>query len=131
MHPVSVLLLAMTMAQQPDRSRALFRRVCNACHSYTIVEDQKKTAEDWHDTVQYMVDHGAKAGPAERIAIERYLVRTYAMVKVNTAPAEEIAQVLGLSLSTARAIVEHRPYRDSADINPPLNELQKKRIVFE
>ena len=55
-----------------------------------------------------MITRGAPATDEQFATVKRYLTRYFAIVSVNTAPAEELSAVLGLSPRDAGAIVEYR-----------------------
>ena len=83
-------------------------RTCTTCHGTEQIFDSRRTPSDWHRITKMMSDLGANASDDELATIRRYLLRYYGRVPVNTATAEEIAAVLGLSTSEAQAIVEYR-----------------------
>jgi len=83
-------------------------RVCVMCHTVENFTKRRRTAKEWNDVVIAMAGRGATATPDEFLQIKRYLTRFYGVVRINTAPAEEIAAVLGVSPKVADAIVEYR-----------------------
>jgi competence ComEA-like helix-hairpin-helix protein len=87
----------------------LTEKVCStACHGIDKIYEKRRTARDWSDVMTSMATLGAQATDAEFATIKRYLTRYYAVVPVNTAPAEELTAVLGLSPKDARLIVDYR-----------------------
>lgn len=106
----ALLAGANLLAQQSSTDEAVFQKVCGSCHSYKLISDLKSTPE-WEDTVDSMIDRGAKAGPAERAAVLRYLRGNYTRININTASAGEIAEVLGIPEAAAEKLVAHRPYK--------------------
>ena len=58
--------------------------------------------------VTEMAARGAVATDAQFATVRQYLTRYFGSVSVNTASAEELSAVLGLSPKDANAIVEHR-----------------------
>ena len=82
--------------------------VCAKCHNLQIVMDTPKSYDDWHDTVQTMVDRGASGTDEQFEDIMDYLHRTMTTINVNTAPADELEIVLDVSETTAQAIIARR-----------------------
>lgn len=83
-------------------------RVCSQCHEIDQVTGQRRTPQDWKDTIDTMVDRGANASDQELADISKYLIRYYGLVHVNTATADDLSSVLGLTPQQASAIVEYR-----------------------
>jgi competence ComEA-like helix-hairpin-helix protein len=79
----------------------------NQCHGLESLE-LRRTADDWNRVVKEMVDRGAIATDKDLAIVKQYLKRYYGVVAVNTAPAEELSAVLGLSAQDAQAIVKYR-----------------------
>ena len=96
---------------------------CLECHGVANFRKARKDADEWSDSVNDMVDRGAKATPAEVETIVAYLVKNFgkdSKVQMNSAPLEEIKVVLGFSVPEANAIVSYReqngPYKDWRDV---------------
>jgi competence protein ComEA len=88
---------------------AMTERICaTACHTSEKVYTKRRTARDWADVITQMAGRGAPATDEQFATVKRYLTRYFAIVSVNSAPAEELSAVLGLSPKDARAIVEYR-----------------------
>jgi competence ComEA-like helix-hairpin-helix protein len=84
-------------------------KVCNtACHTLDKVYEKRRTAREWGDVMASMATLGASATDAQFATVKRYLTRSFGIVPVNTATAEELSAVLGLSAKDAKAIVDHR-----------------------
>jgi hypothetical protein len=115
----AILLAASGLAQQTDR--ATFQKACGSCHDVSMVSDLKSTPE-WDETVDSMVERGAKITPADRAVVMRYLKKNYTKININVAPADEIGEVLDISPAAAQALIAHRPYR-------ALDELAKANVV--
>jgi hypothetical protein len=124
---------ASLLAQQSDEQT--FKKICGNCHDVSLVSDFKSTPE-WNETVDSMIERGAKATPDERAAVMRYLARNFTLVNINAASADDIAAVLELDKSDAQKLIDHRPYTSFADIlkvpGVPAAKLEshKTRIVF-
>jgi DNA uptake protein ComE-like DNA-binding protein len=129
----AIFLAATGAAQQTDR--ATFQKVCGSCHDVSMVSDLKSTPE-WDETVDSMVERGAKATAAERAAVMRYLKKNYTRININVAAADEIAEVLNISPTAAQALIAHRPYRSLDELRKadavPADKLDalKDRIAF-
>jgi competence ComEA-like helix-hairpin-helix protein len=118
-----------------------FRRVCVRCHASDRVVEGRRYRSQWDEVLDRMVTLGAKGTDEDFEIILGYLVREFGRVSINTAAAEEIAQVLHLKGSAAEAIVQHRTKHGKfADFEAlaavpgvPVEELRKRRdaIVFQ
>lgn len=127
-------------ARRPaDPDAAAFHKVCGRCHNIEVPLDTVQSAADWHDTVQLMVDRGAKGTDAQFAGVMRYLRAHLTTINVNRASAPELAAVLGVSAGVADSIVARRtqrPFRDLADLEslPGVDrsamEARKRRIFF-
>ena len=131
---VSLLFAAAALAQS-GADKATFGRVCGSCHSVTLISDVK-TLPEWEETVDSMIERGAKASAAERAAVLRWLAHNYSRTNINQARAEELIEVLDVEPANADSIIAHRPYHSFAELinlNPACAkqlEHQKDRIVF-
>ena len=84
------------------------KAVCAKCHNLQIVMDTPMSYDDWHETVQKMVDRGASGTDEQFDDIMDYLHRTMTTINVNTAPVDELEIVLDVSETTAQAIIARR-----------------------
>lgn len=98
-------------------------KACLECHGAANFRKARKDPDEWTDSVQDMVDRGAKATTPEVEAIVAYLVKNFgkdAKVQMNTAPLEEIKVVLGFTVPEANAVVAWRdqngPFKDWQDV---------------
>jgi competence protein ComEA len=90
-------------------SKVMFEKTCSACHTSESVASARRTRDQWQDVIEEMVSQqGAKIADEEYSPILEYLVSVYGKVNVNTAQADEIAQIIGLSPKEAEAIVKFR-----------------------
>ena len=55
----------------------LVASVCTSCHGMTVISAKGRSAADWSDVVDHMVDYGAMASPSDLAAIKAYLAKTY------------------------------------------------------
>jgi competence protein ComEA len=90
------------------RESQSLKAVCAKCHNLQLVLDTPKSYDDWHDTVQQMVDRGASGTDEQFDDIMDYLHRTMTTINVNTALAEELETVLNVPHTTAQAIISRR-----------------------
>jgi competence protein ComEA len=119
--------------------KAAFETVCGACHPSSMASDLRSELE-WKDTVDLMINAGAKATPEQFDGLMRYLLHNLTKVNVNTGTAAEIAPVLDVSEATAQAIVKRRAEKGSfrnieelkklPGVNAARLDERKDRIVF-
>ena len=83
-------------------------RACRMCHPIENIVRMRRTVREWADVLTTMQGRGANASDEEFASIHWYLGRYYGVVRVNTATAEELSAVLGLTARDAQAIVAHR-----------------------
>ena len=115
--PVEIKLLP----ESPGKDAVV--KVCLECHGVANFRKARKDLGEWSESVDDMVDRGAKATPAEVEAIVAYMVKNFgkdAKVLMNSAPLEEIKVVLGFSVPEANAVVAYRdqngPFKDWRDV---------------
>jgi competence protein ComEA len=101
---------AMSASQTSDQAREVqsLKAVCAKCHNLQIVMDTPKSYDAWHDTVQKMVDLGAKGTDGQYDDIMDYLHRTMTTIDVNSADPDELEIILNASETAAQAIVARR-----------------------
>jgi competence protein ComEA len=95
-------------ASRLAREGQSLKAVCAQCHNLQIVMDTPMSYDDWHETVQKMVDRGASGTDEQFDDIMDYLHRTMTTINVNTAPVDELGIVLNISQTTAQAIIARR-----------------------
>ena len=113
-------------------------KVCNGCHSTEVVMSTPKDYNDWHDTVQRMIDRGAVGTPDEFDLVMQFLYENMTMIDVNSSDPESLRVVLNAPDSAVSAIVarrKKRPFKNLADLEtiPGLNGpalAAKKRMIF-
>jgi competence protein ComEA len=145
--PISVgLLLAPLLAAAyppiaaPDlaREKRSLKTVCATCHNLQIVMDRPKSYDAWHDTVQKMVDRGAKGTDEQYDDIMDYLHRTITTINVNSADPDELEIVLDIPDAAAQAIVARRSTKRIASLTDlksipgvnPATVNAKARLIF-
>lgn len=145
--PLAVIALATAAsmaAVQPEARPAppaAFTKVCVRCHASDKVVEGRRYPAQWDQVIEQMVARGAIGSDDEFDVIFDYLATQYGRVAINTAPADEIAQVLHLEQSVAETIVQHRRTKGAfADFDAlaavpdvPVAALEKLRdaIVFQ
>src|SRR5262245_21128376 len=83
--------------QDSDPARPVFERVCSNCHPTTRVTATRRSRAQWQEVIETMISvRGAKVTDEEFEAIVGYLAREHGRVNANTAPADEMAEVLGI-----------------------------------
>jgi Helix-hairpin-helix motif len=94
--------------QFSDAAEATIERVCILCHPFENIIKTRRTARDWNDQITLMKGRGAPGTDPDFATVRKYLTRYYGIVRVNTATAEELTSVLGLSPKAAAAVVGYR-----------------------
>jgi competence ComEA-like helix-hairpin-helix protein len=89
-------------------AEATLERVCIACHPFENIVKTRRTVPEWNDQITNMAMRGAPGSETDFTLVKKYLTRYYGVVRVNTATAEELSSVLGVSSKTAAALVEYR-----------------------
>jgi competence protein ComEA len=148
---MNLLLTLILLAADPQEMKLLpdgagkdvVVKTCLECHGVANFRKARKDSDEWTDSVQDMLDRGAKATSAEADLIVAYLVKNFgkgAKVQMNSAPLEEIKVVLGFTVPEANAVVAWRdqngPYRDWRDVlkapgvDPAKVESKKELMSF-
>ena len=127
---------AATEATTPE---AAVTKVCAACHSMELVTDTPRDYDAWHETVQKMIDRGARGTQEEFGLVMDYLFLNMTPVDVNHADADMLMGVLHADEKAAQAIIARRaarPFKDLADLEKSVPGLDakllegKKRMIF-
>ena len=98
---------AFSRTSEEAADQSAFKAVCGSCHSTTLVNGLR-TESEWLEEVQQMVKIGARGTDQQFERVMRVLRRTLMKVNVNTAPAAEIAPVLGVTEAVAQTLVKRR-----------------------
>ena len=56
---------------------ALLQEHCSACHAIDTVTAQNKTADEWAETMDRMIDHGMQISPEDSKKVTDFLVAHY------------------------------------------------------
>jgi len=91
-----------------DAAEATIERVCISCHPFENIIRTRRTMREWDDLVATMKGRGAPGTDPDFATIKKYLTRYFGVVAVNTATADDLTSVLGLSPKAAAAVVEYR-----------------------
>jgi hypothetical protein len=114
-------------------------KVCASCHGMQLVTDTPRDYDAWHDTVQKMIDRGARGTPEEFDLVMDFLFQNMTPIDVNHADAETLMAVLHTSQTAADAIMARRtsrPFKDLAELEGSIPGLDKtvldakKRMIF-
>jgi competence ComEA-like helix-hairpin-helix protein len=116
-----------------------FDRVCGACHSTNMI-NSFRSEPDWRETVDNMIQTGAKGSDEDFDNVMRYLARNWTQIDINSASAGEIAAALGVKAELGAAVVKyranHEPFETVSDLKkvPGMAQVdvenRKDRIVF-
>jgi competence protein ComEA len=127
-------------AEQSANAPEAFTRVCGRCHVQDRIVEGRRSRSQWEEVLERMVAKGATGSDDDFGIVIEYLVSEYGRVAINSAPADEVAQVIHLELKAADAIVTYRkahgPFADFEALiampGAPVEALQKRRdaIVF-
>jgi competence ComEA-like helix-hairpin-helix protein len=113
----------------------------SSCHGAERIISEHRSKSQWQETIQTMKDAGATGTADELKAVLSYLIaHAGTQVKINTATARQIDDVLDLEPGQAAAIVAYRDtngaFKDWADLMkvPGLDakklEEQKNNVIF-
>jgi competence protein ComEA len=98
----------------PGPGKDILVNTCSGCHLLSVVTVQRKTEDQWTDSVIEMRGRGAQASDDDLVTLVAYLAKNFgpesapARVNINNASAIEIAGALGISQEQANAIVDYR-----------------------
>lgn len=115
---VASLVLTATPSAQSDAPAAgggaadpavgLYEQTCGECHDSVRIVSKRRTKAEWQDVINKMIEEGATASGKEFETIFAYLLRNYGKVYVNSAPADQLTAILGVTQKDADAIVAFR-----------------------
>ena len=116
-----------------------FGRVCGVCHSTTLINEYR-SEPDWRETVDVMIQTGAKGSAEDFGHVMRYLARNWTKIEINSAADGQIADALGVSPELGASVVRYRathgPFANLADLKkvPGMAKIhlesRRDRIVF-
>ena len=127
-------------AEHSTNAPEAFTRVCGRCHTSDRVVEGRRSRSQWEEVLERMVTKGATGSDDDFGIVMEYLVSEYGRVAINSAQADEVAQVIHLEPKAADAIVTYRkahgPFADFDALiampGAPVEALRKRRdaIVF-
>jgi competence protein ComEA len=110
----AALAAAAAFAQLPDGpGKAETQKLCSQCHELERSISLRQDRAGWQQTINKMVDLGAKASDAEIAATLDYLAAHYPAdelprININKCRAIELESGLSLRRSQAAAVIEYR-----------------------
>ena len=131
--------VAQQAAAEATTPEAAVAKVCSNCHSMQLVMDTPRDYDAWHETVQKMIDRGARGTQEEFGLVMDYLFQNMTPVDVNHSDADMLMGVLHTDEKAAQAIIARRtsrPFKDLADLEKSVPSLDrgllesKKRMIF-
>lgn len=127
-------------AEQSAAAPEAFTRVCGRCHAQDRIVEGRRSRSQWEEVLERMIAKGATGSDDDFAIVMEHLVSEFGRVTINSAPADELAQVLHLETKEADAIVAYRkshgPFADFDALiampGAPVEALRKRRdaIVF-
>jgi hypothetical protein len=125
-------------ATEATTPQAAAVKICTSCHGMEMVTDTPRDIDAWHDTVQKMIDRGARGTPDEFDLVRDFLYQNVTPVDVNHADPDMLLAVLHAPQAAVDAIVtrrQTRPFKDLSDLEtvPGLDRAlleSKKRMIF-
>jgi len=132
------LAVAPAFGQATGTPESAAVKICSSCHGMQMVTDTPRDYDAWHDTVQKMIDRGARGTPEEFDLVMDFLFQNVTPIDINHADQESLMAILHTSQQTAEAIITRRasrPFKDLADLEkvPGLDKSVlegKKRMIF-
>ena len=138
-----LLLFAMPargqQATEATTPEAAAVKICSSCHGMQLVTDTPRDYDAWHDTVQKMIDRGARGTPEEFDLVMDFLFQNVTPVDVNHADRDSLMAILHTTEAPADAIIARRatrPFKDLADLQSAVPGLDKalleskKRMIY-
>jgi DNA uptake protein ComE-like DNA-binding protein len=136
---VATTLPTIAQPEAVETPQAATVKICSGCHTMQLVTDTPRDLDAWHDTVQSMIDRGARGTADEFDLVMQFLFENVTTVDVNHADQETLETVLHTKSATADAIIARRsikPFKDLSemeDVVPGLDRQlleSKKRMIF-
>jgi competence ComEA-like helix-hairpin-helix protein len=107
--PLLAVFSAQAQSLPPGKGKAVLEEVCSECHGADAVLVLHQSKQAWSDLVFDMASKGASANGEQLDIIIDYLATNFPpQVNVNSAPAKEIADTLGLTPDEAGLLVKYR-----------------------
>ena len=90
------------------KGKAAILWACVGCHEIEVATRNRYTEAGWRRMVNTMVERGAELSEPEIADVTAYLAKNFGKANVNTAPAAQLEEALGLTEKEALAIVSYR-----------------------
>jgi len=91
-----------------DAAASLYQQTCGECHDSVRIVSKRRTKAEWQDVINKMIEEGATGSGKDFENIFGYLLRHYGKLFINSAPADQITVILGLTPKDADAITAYR-----------------------
>lgn len=126
-------------ATEATTPKAAVVKICASCHGMELVTNTPRDYDAWHDTVQKMIDRGARGTQEEFGLVMDYLFQNMTPVDVNHSDADMLMGILHTDEKVAQAIIARRmsqPFKDLAELEGSIQGLDKavleakKRMIF-
>ena len=92
----------------PGDGRETVVRVCGDCHDAEQTANSYRSRIEWETLVDDMINRGGNATDEDKKAIVGYVLRNFGKLNINTAAADDIAQIVDLPAAQAAAVVDYR-----------------------
>lgn len=92
----------------PGEGRDTAVRICGDCHEAEQMANAYRTRVEWETLIEDMANRNGAASEEEKKTILGYAVKNFGKVNVNTAVADDIAQIVEIPAAQATAIVDYR-----------------------
>jgi len=106
--PVTAPVQRLTGPAADDPVARLFVYTCNECHDAGRITAMRRTKTDWEEVINKMIENGANGTPKDFETIYDFLLRFFGKVYINSATADDLKTIVGLTQKDADAIVAYR-----------------------
>ena len=83
-------------------------RICGDCHEAEQMSNAYRTRVEWETLIEDMASRNGAASEDDKKVILGYALKSFGKVNINTAAADDIAQIVQLPAAQAAAIVDYR-----------------------
>ena len=106
--PAAAPVQKLTGPAADDPVARLFVYTCNECHDAGRITAMRRTKTDWEEVINKMIENGANGTPKDFETIYDFLLRFFGKVYINSATADDLKTIVGLTQKDADAIVAYR-----------------------
>jgi mono/diheme cytochrome c family protein len=71
-------------------AKEIIQKTCATCHSLHMVTSKRATQDEWNQTINTMIDHGAILSDADADTVLQYLTKNFGPATAKT-PADQPA----------------------------------------